>query len=40
MRKTLNHAAQTSAKMFRWFIMSMLSMLFFAPLIIAVSGEV
>lgn len=40
MRKTLTHAAQTTAKMFRWFIVSMLSLLFFAPLIIAVSGEV
>ncbi|MFM2408788.1 MAG: hypothetical protein RL358_1530 [Pseudomonadota bacterium] len=40
MQRTLTQAAQSTAKMFRWFIISMLSLMFFAPLILAINSEI
>lgn len=40
MQRTLTQAAQRTAKMFRWFIVSMLSLMFFAPLILALNSEI
>ncbi len=40
MQSTLTNFAQRTAKMFRWFIISMLSLMFFAPLILAINSEI
>lgn len=40
MQRILTKAAQNTAKMFRWFIISMLSLMFFAPLILAINSEI
>lgn len=40
MQRTLTKAAQNTAKMFRWFIISMLSLMFFAPLILTINSEI